>query len=101
MAFISGYHLVFLDSFQFMASSLERLTANLPADAFKYASKVFQDEKLSLMKKKGVYAYDYMDSFEKFDDEQLPPKDAFYSIVIDEGISDEQYQRVQKSLGYF
>lgn len=33
-----------------------------------------------------------MDSFEKFDDRQLPPKDASYSILTDEGISNEQYE---------
>ena len=38
MAFMPGKHLVFLDSFQFMASSLERLAANLPIDTFKYTS---------------------------------------------------------------
>ena len=38
MAFMLGKHLVCLDSFQFMSSSLHRLAANLPADAFKYTS---------------------------------------------------------------
>ena len=33
------------------------------------------------MKKKGVYPYDYMDSFTKFNDTQLPQKDDFYSIT--------------------
>ena len=79
MAFMLGKHLVFLDSFQFMASSVERLAANLPADAFKYTSDVFQIERLQLMKQKGVYQYGYMNSFEKFDDQRLPPKDDFYS----------------------
>ena len=46
MAFMLGKHLVFLDNFQFM----ERLAANLPQDAFKYTSDVFQGEKLDLMK---------------------------------------------------
>ena len=64
MVFMLGKHLVFLDSFQFMASSLERLAANLPTDAFKHTSQVFQDAKLALMKQKGVYPYDYMDSFQ-------------------------------------
>ena len=46
------------------------------------------------MKKKGVYPYDYMHSFQKLDGKQLPPKEQF-SILIDEGISDEQYQHAQ------
>ena len=66
VAFMLGKHLVFLDNFQFMASSLERLAANRPEDAFKYTSQVFQDEKLALTKQKGVYPYDYIDSFNKF-----------------------------------
>lgn len=55
MAFMLGKHLVFLDSFKFMGSSLDRLAANLLADAFKYTSHVFQGEKLALMKQEGVY----------------------------------------------
>ena len=37
------------------------------------------DENLTLMTRKGVYPYEYMDSFEQFQEPQLPPKDAFYS----------------------
>ena len=48
------------------------------------------------MKKKGVNLYDYMASFEKFGNKELPSKEDFYSILTDEGISDEQYQRAQK-----
>ena len=58
MAFMLGGHLVFLDSFQFMSSSLDRLASDLPRDKFKYTSEVFKDDKLKLMKKKAVYLYD-------------------------------------------
>lgn len=103
MAFMFGKHLVFIDSMQFMASSLDNLAKNLPAETFKYTSKEFQDEKLVLTAKKGIYQYDYiMDSFVKFDDQRLPPKDAFYSILTDDGITDEQSrQSCSKSLEYF
>ena len=51
--------LVFIDSFQFMSSTLEKLVNNIPEGKFKYISKVFQGQKLKLMKQKGVYPYDY------------------------------------------
>ena len=38
MAFMLGKHLVFIDSLQFMSSSLDKLVNNLPNDAFKYTS---------------------------------------------------------------
>ena len=38
MDFMLGKHLVFIDSFQFMSSSLDKLVSNLPNDAFKHIS---------------------------------------------------------------
>ena len=96
MAFMLGKHLVFLDSFQFMSSSLDSLVGNLPDDSFKLTSECFKGDKLKLMKKKGVYPYDYMDSFEKFEDDLLPAKNEFYSILNDTHISDELYNHAQK-----
>ena len=46
------------------------------------------------MARKGVYPYDYMDSFDKFNS-QLPSKEDFYSILNDKHISKEDYQHVQ------
>ena len=39
-------HLVFIDSFQFMSSSLEKLVDSLPIESFKYTSQEFKNEKL-------------------------------------------------------
>ena len=96
MAFMLGNHLTFLDSFQFMSSSLDKLVSNLPNDALTYTSEKFQDEELKLMSQKGVYPYDYMDSFEKFDEAQIPRKEDFYSILNDQHISDEDYNHARK-----
>ena len=95
LAFMLGQHLVFIDSFQFMSSSLSNLVNNLPAEAFKHTGQVFQGEQLSLMTKKGVYPYDYMNSFEKFEDNRLPKKEDFFSIMNNEHITDEEYQHAQ------
>ena len=94
MAFMLGNHLTFLDSFQFMSSSLEKLVSNLPKELLKYTSQTFKNEKLDLMSKKGVYPYDFMDSFEKFN-KKLPPKEEFYSILNDEHVTDKDYQHAQ------
>ena len=62
MALMLGKHLLFLDSFQFMSSSLDKLVSNLPDKAFKYISEAFKNEQFKLMKQKRVYPYDYMSS---------------------------------------
>ena len=95
LAFMLGKNLVFIDSFQFMGSGLASLARNLPKDRFKYTSEEFKGRELELVTKKGIYPYDYMDSFDRFDEVALPPKDSFYSILADEHVSEEEYQHAQ------
>ena len=95
MAFMLGEHITFINSFQFMPSSLDSLVKNLPEDTFKYTSNMFQGEQLNLMKQKGIYRYDFMDSFNKFKLKKLPTKEEFYSILNDEHISDEDYNHAE------
>ena len=52
--------------------------------------------KFVLLLRKGVYPYEYMDSWGKFDETSLPPKEAFYSELNLEGNSDEDYAHAQK-----
>ena len=42
--------------------------------------------------RKGVYPYEYMDSWEIFDETSLPDKEAFYSNLNMEGITDIDYR---------
>ena len=86
----------FIDSFKFMSTSLESLVNNLPDDAFNILERYYKGEKLSLVKRKGVYPYEYMDSLERFKENKLPPKEAFYSRLTGEGISDEDYEHAKK-----
>ena len=60
-----------------MATSLDNLVNNLPKDAFDNVKRYYADEKLSLLTRKGVYPYEYINSPEKLKETKLPPKEAF------------------------
>ena len=96
MAFMLGNHLTFIDSFQFMSPSLDKLVSNLPKDDLIYTSKVFKGKRLNLMSQKGVYPCDFMDSFEKFNQTELPNKDQFKSILNNQRITDDEYDHANK-----
>ena len=67
MAFMLGNHLTFIDSFQFMSFSLDKLVNNLPKDDIIYTSKAFKGKRLNLMSQKGVYPCDVMSKISKID----------------------------------
>ena len=48
------------------------------------------------MLRKGVYPYEYMDNWEKFNETSIPPKEVSYSQLNEEDICDENYAQVQK-----
>ena len=52
--------------------------------------------KFVMLLRKGVFPYEYMDSWEKFNETALPPKKDFYSNLNLEDISDEDYAHAQK-----
>ena len=80
MSFTINNKLSFIDSFQFLSSSLDSLVKNLNKDDFKYLSQEFDNNVLDLVKQKGFYPYEYMSNFEKFK-ENLLNKEQFYSLL--------------------
>jgi hypothetical protein len=98
MSFKIG-QLKFIDSFQFMASSLEKLTENLydKDDRYKHFHNMKKhfNKYMDLLCRKGYYPYEYIDNDEKLDEIGLPPKEAFYSNLTKKDITDEEYQHVQ------
>ena len=52
--------------------------------------------KFFLLLRKGIYPYEYMDSWERFDENTIPPKEAFYSELNLENITDKDYEHVKK-----
>ena len=76
-----------------MSLSLGKLVSNLSKEELKYTSEEFTGKKLSLMSQKGMYPYDYMDRFEKFNQTELPTEEQFYSIVNDQHVTNGEYAR--------
>ena len=88
------FKIVFKDSLKFMASSLEALVNNLPGGALNNLNKYFTPEQVKLLKQKGFFPYDYMDSIEKLKDPKPPPQKAFYSKLTGKGINNYNYNHV-------
>ena len=79
MAFFLGKNLVLTDSIQLMNFSLDKLVKNLSDEDFKYLVKEFGSENLKILKQKGVYPYEYMNSFKKINEEKLCARKYFFS----------------------
>ena len=86
------FKIVFKDSLKFMSSSLGALVNNLPKYAFKNLLKYFTPKQAEILKQKGFYPYEYMDSEEKFNDTKIPPREAFYSKLSGRGITEKDYK---------
>ena len=88
------FKIVFKDSMKFLNSSVAALVNNLPEDGFKNLEKYFKTEQIKLLKQKGFYPYEYMDSIEKLKDTEPPPQQAFYSKLSGHGINNYCYNHV-------
>ena len=98
MSIIIDRNILFLDPLQFLSASLDDLAENLENKKSKYLISEFPSDKVEILKRKDSYLYEWVDSYEKFNYQELPPKEAFYSSLNDgkrgkgDGhISDEQY----------
>ena len=89
-------NLRFIDSVNLLLSSLDKLVK--ASDEFPIMKKMMPEEnkRQLLVKKKGIYPYEYMDSFESFGETKLPEKERFYSNLSGKGITDEEYGHAKK-----
>ena len=74
---------------QFMSLSLDKLVKNLSDVDFKYLVEQFGSKNLGLLKQKGAHTYEYMNSFERFNEKKLPARKYFYSSAKDRKIGDD------------
>ncbi|KAL4083511.1 hypothetical protein QTP88_028827 [Uroleucon formosanum] len=87
------FNIKFVDTYYFMAEKLSKLAKNLSEDKlrFRETMKVFSINVLDLVTRKGVFQYEYINSWSKLDDSFLPSKLEFYSSLTDENITDDDY----------
>ena len=64
-------------------------------DTKTYQQSNLNAQNLELLRK-GIYPYEYIDSFERFSETQLPSIDKFYSNLSDENITQKDYEHAQK-----
>ena len=89
MIFFLNKDLVFIDSMQFMNSSLDKFAKNMSGKDFKYSVEEFDSKNLELSRQNGDYPYEYMNSFERFNDKKLPARKYSYSSTKDGKICDD------------
>ena len=78
--------LKFIDSFQCTPKSLDVLSKTLEDDEFRYLVGACTTSHVDLVRRKGVYPYDYMDSLDRFDETSWcgnPCSDSEYARVWD------------------
>ena len=104
----SKYKIRISDSCRFLQDSLSNLVDNLyelkinKIDSDELIRRFYNTYQLSdndinkfkLLLRKGVYPYEYMDSWKRFNETELPLKDKFYSTLNLENISDDDYAHV-------
>lgn len=111
----------FLDSFNFVSSSLDTLAKNHKKDrSFDIAASAINQSDLfhvhqrldlgslgpespqtnkqaivDLLTQKGHYPYEYVQSIDVFKETELPPREAFYSKLNDKELTEEEYEHAK------
>lgn len=100
------FEIRFIDTFAFMASSIESLADNLrnscktisdKRKVFKNVSNHFKDdEQFNLMTQKGIYPYDWVNDYEKLNSDKLPTMKEFYSKLGNSECNEDEYKQAVK-----
>ncbi|XP_071575611.1 uncharacterized protein [Temnothorax nylanderi] len=89
----------FVDSYKFLAASIETLASYLDKYKLRITRSEYADlstEDLDLLTRKGVFPYEYVDSVDKLRETELPPREVFYSSLTDETASESDYEHATR-----
>ena len=85
----------FIDSIKFMSSSLDSLVNNLARGSHEFwGFENYSCRQCELLIRKGIYPYEYMNIWDKFEETSLPRIEKFYSNLNMSGVSDSDYEHV-------
>ena len=88
------YKIRFIDSLQFLASSLDSLAKNLTKEDLVYTRLAF-GENTDMMSKKGIFPYDWYNDASKNAYTDLPSIEAFHSRLTGESVTPKDYEHAQ------
>ena len=57
----------------------------------------YRDARIKLLKWKGIFPYEYIPSWENFEDTSLPTQADFYSSLGDSSVPEDDYKHAQNS----
>ena len=87
----------FIDNIKFMSSSLDSLSNNLARGGDKFFGfENYSNHQCKLLIQKRICPYEYMDSWDRFEETTLPPKGAFYNALSMSGVNDTDYEHACK-----
>ncbi|XP_043468808.1 DNA polymerase-like [Leptopilina heterotoma] len=93
----NGIKFKFIDSFRFMASSLDKLASYLSNYSIVHSEfESYDVNTIQLLTRKGIFPYEYLDNRSKLNQTQLPPKEKFYSTLNDSHVTDKDYLHAQE-----
>ena len=97
--FVRAVSLVFVDSVRHLQSSLDKLVSYLPKSEFNNMSKCFNEEQLTLLTRKGIFPYEYLDGFERFAEGKLPSMEKFNSRLGCGGVYESEEGDIREIRG--
>ena len=96
-----SYKIRFIDTCQFLPSSLDMLASSLHEDQFVSMKRNFSKMEIEKLTRKQVYPYDYMSTWKRFEETRLPQQTDFYNILTNSNLSDKDYQHASDLWNHF
>ena len=98
---------MFVDSLNLLNASLGELVSDLVKENHSFpileSSGIYEteEERDLLIKGKGIYPYEYVKRYDTLLETKLPPREAFYSLLRDETVSEADYNHAVKTFDAF